>query len=55
MNCAVHPLAGDALPLSCSAARYSWRMKGEGSACAASSAFQAFGLTSDGDARTRMT
>jgi hypothetical protein len=30
-------------------------MKGEGSASAASSAFHASGLTSDGDDRTRMT
>ena len=55
MNCGVHPVAGVALPLSCSAARYSWRMKGPAWVCSASRAFQSAAFTSSGEARTRMT
>jgi hypothetical protein len=50
-----HPVPGVALPLSCSAARYSCRMKGVGWGWAASKAFQAWASIGPGESNTRMT
>ena len=49
------PDMGLSVPLSCSAARYSCRMKGVGWGWAASKAFQARASIGPGESNTRMT
>ncbi|MCY1541676.1 hypothetical protein D9M68_773770 [compost metagenome] len=55
MNCACQPACSRAQPLSCSAVRYAWRMKGLGSVSSASRWFQAAAGMAVGEARTRVT